>query len=257
MDARVNPTSIIQECFDLAYTVRIHRYREETTVQYSWMDARVNPTSIIDAGAVPAELEILDYRGAPDPQAVLDSLTPGEFQVWAEGKISTQNLTFHRFQVNPSKTLVVWSVPPGAGELQQVIQKVKPLRVLLLAGQTSPADFQSFLVMLMGLVKTVLNKKGGILSVCELAALCGHRPTTIMTGLQWLQSTGKISIIRQDEDEWFITLGNNSPSSVSDDEKRLRILLDETAAYRQWYRSAEPDQIVQSNWLKSEIKKRE
>jgi hypothetical protein len=102
----------------------------------------------------------------------------------------------------------------------------------------------------------VLNKKRGILSIHELAALCGHRPTTIKAGLQWLHSAGKISIIQQDEDEWFITFGGNSSNTLSEDEKRLRILLDETAAYRQWYRTAEPDQIIQSNWLNSEGKKR-
>ena len=238
-----------RESIDLAYTVRIHRYREEIGVQYSWMDARANLESVIDAGVTRAAIEILDYRGAPDPQAVLDSLPPGEFVVWAEGKISSDQVTSHRLQAAPAKTLVVWSIPPGAGELQQVIQKVKPQRVLLLAEQTSPADFQSFLVMLTGLVKTVLNKKRGILSIHELAALCGHRPTTIKAGLQWLHSAGKISIIRQDEDEWFIIFGGNSSNTLSEDEKRLRILLDETAAYRQWYRTAEPDQIIQSNWL--------
>ena len=247
---------IPQDCIDLAYTVRIHRYREEIGVQYTWMDARENPESVIDAGITRAAIEILDYRGAPDPQAVVDSLPPGEFVTWAEGKISSTQVACHRLQAARAKTLVVWSIPPGAGELQQVIQKVKPQRVLLLAEQTSPADFQSFLVMLMGLAKTVLNKKGGTLSIHELAALCGHRPNTIKTGLQWLQSAGKISIIRQDEDEWFIASGSNPPIAASEDEKRLRILLDETAAYRQWYRNAEPDQIIQSNWLKSEGKKR-
>ena len=243
-----------QESIDLAYTVRIHRYREEICVQYTWMDARANPESVIDADVTRAAIEILDNRGAPDPQAVLDSLPPGEFVVWAEGKISNASCV-HRLQVSPSKTLVVWSIPPGAGELQQVIQKVKPQRVLLLAEQTSPADFQSFLTMLTGLVKTVLNKKRGILSIHELAALCGHRPGTIKAGLHWLQSAGKISIIRQDEDEWIITTGGNSRIAASEDEKRLRILLDETAAYRQWYRTAESEQIIQSYWLKPEGKK--
>ncbi len=243
------------DSIDLAYTVRIHRYRDETIVQYSWLDARVNPTSVLDAGITPAEIDILDYRGVPDPQAVVDSLPMGEFFVWAEGKISSPQVYTHRLQAVPAKTLVVWSIPPGAGELQQVIQIVRPQRVLLLAQQTSPADFQSFLVMLSGLVKTVINKKRGILSIHELAALCGHRPSTIKTGLQWLQSAGKISIIRQEQDKWIIASGGNSPIAASEDEKRLLILLDETAAYRQWYRTAEPNQIIQSSWLKPEGEK--
>jgi hypothetical protein len=39
-----------QDSIDLAYTVRIHRYREEIGVQYSWMDARANLESVNDAG---------------------------------------------------------------------------------------------------------------------------------------------------------------------------------------------------------------
>jgi hypothetical protein len=143
--------------------------------------------------------------------------------------------------------LAIWTVPPGPDELAEALQTCSPQQVLLFGNLSDMDNPETFLKRLAGLVKYSLKKHDGILHLPTLAAETNQRIPTIRLGLEWLQMHGHLLINAQNSDTAHVTEGGNAalqphPLLV----ERLRSMLAESAAYRQYYLRADPDQLVHS-----------
>ena len=232
--------------FDLAYTARSSNFRGQQQVQIEWIDAHSWEEPSIQVSPEALRIQVVDYRQKPQPRSLLDHLrAKEEFQVWCEGKAKEELGGQDRYALTPSKILAIWTTPPDASELRSVLERVSPQIVYLFAIPPHTQDLQSFLTRLSGLVKYALTSKGGRVSISSLTANTAQREASVHLGIAWLQAKGHIKSMAEDTEEMLLIPGDQAASAdLPRITTQLRLLLNETAAYRTYYSQAEADSLI-------------
>jgi hypothetical protein len=103
-----------------------------------------------------------------------------------------------------------------------------------------------FLHRLAGMVKFVLARKDGKMELKAASAKLAHRVSTLVAGLESLATQGTIAIVERGEDFWRLARGTEHPvAEVTNVARaRLRALLDETSAYRDYFRNAPVSSLI-------------
>ncbi len=240
-------------CFDLAYTVRANDYRGKRELQVVWEDVRVvqetrfsSKQSDKDLVSLPDKVRIVDYRQEPNPQKLLEHLRAQEnVQVWAEAEARAKVAGQDRYELTPSPALAVWTTPPGPNELQAALKKVSPETVYFFGLDPGLDEASRFLQRLAGLVKRALNAEQGRARISTLAAATAQREATVHAGLAWLVGRGHVTVLDKDGDEIHLTEGGETASAdLAPIIAQLRVLLEETEAYRGHFARADPETLV-------------
>ncbi|HUX78076.1 MAG TPA: single-stranded-DNA-specific exonuclease RecJ [Anaerolineae bacterium] len=232
--------------FDLAYVVRASDYRGQRAVQVEWVDARP-----IEAPAVALRPErpaarVVDYRGVSNPRTLLDRLRAQEnVQVWSEAEARAEVAGRDRYELGPSRVLVIWTTSPGPAELQAVLEKVAPETVYLFGIDPGLDHPEKFLKRLAGLIKQALNSSEGRVNVSTLAAATAQRESTVRAGVAWLAARGHVVVLGEEGDEVDLApgsrmIGAGLPRIVA----QLSALLEETAAYRVYFARATVERLM-------------
>jgi hypothetical protein len=232
--------------FDLALTVRSSDYRGMAEVQAEWIDAHQQEPYAIEIEPAPT-FEIQDYREACDPEAILRGLvTHGDVQVWAEGLAPAPTEARTRLELDPCQRLAVWSTPPGQRQWQAVLSSVQPDEIYLFAKNPGMDERRAFLHDLGSLVNYALRNLRGRLELERAAAKLGHRAGTIARGLEHLGATGALSIVERGEETWQIEAATGEPDLKQVDAAKAKLdeHLEETSAYRQYFQTALPSDLV-------------
>ena len=194
--------------------MRSNDYRGVRGIQVTWVDARPAAGAEVEV-KVEAEVEVVDYRGAANPGALLDDLqTRAEVVVWCEGERCTQYAlrnTQSRTSLAPSPHLAIWTAPPGPAELRAALERVKPQTVYLFGVDPGYGSPSAFLGRLAGLVKHALSARAGGARISELAAATAAREATVRAGLTWLAARGSIGLTFGDGDEVRLSPGDGAP----------------------------------------------
>jgi single-stranded-DNA-specific exonuclease len=186
-------------------------------------------------------LTIVDWRQEPDPRAGLEALSKQELVVWAEVEdpgLSQDIRVENRLGLSPSSALIIWTAPPGPVELARALEAVTPSTVCLVALEPATEEYRVFLERLMGMVKHDVRARDGHVNVGRLAAAIGHREPTVRAGLQWLEVRGKLRVVGTGEESMTLQRGGEPSPDPHGVESLLRRLLNETAAYRRFFRAA-------------------
>jgi single-stranded-DNA-specific exonuclease len=232
--------------FDLAYTVRASDYRGQRDLQVEWIDIRPleQPAALPEA---PLRLQVIDYRGVPDPESALDTRRLEEPpQVWAEADDRAALGARHRYELVDSPSLAIWTTPPGPGELQAALAQSAP-ETLILVGLDPGLDRpEAFLARLAGLVKHVLKTREGRASIADLAAATAHREATVRAGLDWLAARGYLELHEDTPGALRLGRGQGATrrSELERTALRLEALLEETAAYRAYFARMPKDALA-------------
>lgn len=237
-------SKLLQGRFDLAYTVRATDYRGQRQLQVEWIDARPVEEPTSGRSRERLTIEVSDHRGVSDPRGELETLrSHDEVLVWSEGEdaVVGQN----RNQLGPSTSLVIWTTPPGGPELQAALERVSPDVVYLFAVDPQLDDPETFVKRLGGLAKGALAREDGEIDLPALAAAMAHREETTRTGLAWLEAQGQVTVLQETSNAVQLAPGDGS---TTDDlpaiTKRLRALLEETAAYRRYVTGADAKAVI-------------
>jgi hypothetical protein len=198
--------------------------------------------------------EIVDYRNEPHPAAILNGLrSQGEIQVWAEGEDKIKINGVDRNHLEPSDTLAIWTVPPGHWELKSAIECVAPKKVFLFANNPGMDEERAFLTRLAGLTKHVINKRDGKIALAELAVATAHRAGIVRMGLLWLGAKGYIRVLwgedqlEESSGAEFLHLKPGTGLENSDlieITAELKMMLEETTAYRKHFTRADKDSLI-------------
>ena len=235
-----------QGTFDLAYTVRATDFRGERQVQVEWLEARAREALLIEVITDRPGVEIVDYRGDRAPAQRLQELkAEGDLLVWAEGFPRGEQPGVDRHNLSPTSRLAIWTLPAGPEELREVIGKTSPSTVYFFGIETGLDQPSAFLKRLSGMVKYALRELGGQLQLSSVAAALGHRAVTVRKGFEWLIAKGQVCLVAESEEA--IILNRDSGGIRSDlgvVQAQLAALLEETAAYRDYYRSAAKEHLL-------------
>jgi single-stranded-DNA-specific exonuclease len=231
--AQASPAGV----FDLAFTLSPNDFNG-SGLQVEWLAAREwAPTPVT------TKPEFIDWRQTTNPQSKIQNLAASSQAkskiLWAEGSAPTDSPFLPRYRLTPAESLVIWTAPPGQDIYQQALAMVKPRQIFLI-GQPCPFDsLPAFIKQLMGLIKYALLHREGEINLAELAAALGHRQATVRLGIDWLVAQGKLTLYADEGDVLVVRSAQRSPSAEATSiEALLQAALAETAAYRQFFRTA-------------------
>lgn len=251
-------SNLIDGIFDLAYIVRFSTYRGRREIQIELVDYRIHEVHEV-THPEEVKIQVIDYRGELSPVSLIQrELVVGETQIWAEGEAESRlkckdlvgefvHQILDRFGLTPCDVLVIWTTPPGRAELDYVLEKVKPTKVILIGESPSTDRLDRFLIRLIGLIKFSIKTKHGKLNLTELAAAMAHKEITVMKGIDWLSVKGYISRSTFGGDEIkFSNKDRRVSTETSMITDQLKMLLEETAAFRAFFNKTDPDTLIYS-----------
>jgi single-stranded-DNA-specific exonuclease len=218
---------------DIAYSLRASTYRGERQVSLQFIDYRIVEEKTVEVKR--EKIEVVDLRENIEKFSQLSTSTSSgqAILIYAEGEDKKKAEGADRYNLQPSKELVIYTAPPGPAELKSILERVKPQKVYLLA-QNPPAEkTDEFLTRLAGMVKFVIAKKGGRTTISELATATTQRESTVRIGLEWLAAGGHVAI-QSEEDAISLSARNGEGNQYVQQELYVAVkgLLEETAAYR-------------------------
>ena len=236
-----------QGLFDLAYAAHASTYRGEPSVQVEFLAARPSPGApAVEIG--PLGIEVLDFRRSQDAEAVLTGLlVEGNVSVFGEGELDTALQCRDRRSLQPSATLAFWTTPSGPSEMRAALAAVRPERVVLFGVDPGLDRPEAFLRRLAGLVKHVLNARGGRVEVAELAAGLAQRELVVHLGLGWLVAQGLLTVVEEGDGLLQLAQGGGRPGPEPERTlaaARLQAALRETAAFRAYFGTADKDALL-------------
>lgn len=223
--------------FDLVYRARTSTFRGELQTELEWVD--FIPLTESQSSAAALQVEILDYRPSNAPMGLLQNLLhEADALVWAEAEARERVGGFDRTKIRPCETLVIWTLPPAPDVLHAVLQRANPQKVVLFAVEPETTQTEKFLIRLAGAAKYALRQKP-VLPLETLAASVAQTEAAVVAGLHFLAARGDLGFIRQND---MVQLTEATKATHLTPEQalaNLQQILNETAAYRAYFRHAE------------------
>jgi len=192
------------ERLDLAFQVRVNHWRGRESLRLELIDWRPAGAAEREAAvALVAGREVVDWRSEPDPEPLLERLRASHGEgllVWAEGlgESSGRTLSRRELAARQAPALAILTAPPGPEALRWALAQVQPQIVYLLPPRrAADLDARALLTRVAGMLRVALRAHGGRIDATRMAARIGARQATVVAGLRWLESQGKI-VLRYD-----------------------------------------------------------
>jgi single-stranded-DNA-specific exonuclease len=236
---------------DVAYSIKTTSFRGDLSLSLEWIDFRPAEAPAIEVAAPIVLIEIVDWRAQPPEQIDLEQIRSQQnaastLVVWADGVSTAPIPVTRRYDLSEANTLVIWSPPCGWRELTSAIERVKPQTVYLCASELTDDRVESFLKRLTGLLKHDITQRSGRVDLQRLAAALNQRLITARKGIEWLEETGQMRVLEWSEEQLTVSLTDHQGAASEEATalaSELKVLLAETAAWRQYYRRLNADQI--------------
>jgi single-stranded-DNA-specific exonuclease len=221
---------------DIAYTLRASSYRGERQLTIQFDELRTVEQVPIEVRTT--GMELLDLRAHPSTS----DLDPATL-IWAEGAEKSKGS--NRYELHPADEFAIYTTPPSPAELRKALEIVIPKKVYLLAVPPKEEKNEEFLNRLAGLCKYALNQRGGRVNVQGLAAALAAREAAVRIGLEWLAAGGHVKV-QAEADEVTLEAGEGESNPYLQKELfiALKGLLAETAAYRLYFSTADPNHLM-------------
>ena len=230
---------------DVAFQIKTSTFRGETALAIEWVDFREAEVPIAEVAAPPQIIEVIDWRTKNLTQITLQDFPAAQgLATWADGAATAPFTLTRRYDLPQADVLVIWAAPCGWRELVYAIERVKPTTIYLCAADAADDRVEPFLKRLMGLLKHDITQRGGRVTVPRLAAALNQRLITARQGIEWLEAAGQISVREWSDEHLTVELGGHASDEADELASELRVLLAETAAWRQYYRRLKVDPIA-------------
>jgi single-stranded-DNA-specific exonuclease len=230
--------------FDLVCRLSKSDYKGEPQISAEWVDFRLSEQGRQEVAS--RHFEWIDHRDALSPISLLEDLQAShpDSQIWGEGQLSKEIHGLNREELNISNSLIIWTAPPSQAVLQETLRQVSPETVIAIGLDPNVDNVNKLIYRLGGLVKYTLRHKGGSVPLSALASACASTKEIVRIGLQLWEAFGEIQLDFDGED---ITI---SPGEHTLDNEKVKLLtqilnslIDETRAYRRFFRTADLNAI--------------
>lgn len=220
--------------FDLAYTLRINRFKGKVEAVLELLDLRLIDPQPTQIEARQPAYAIEDLHDEPEQNKKLAELMM-EFPdalVWREDDQDIKGVA--RTALKKAETLIVWTAPPGHEEWESALATVQPERIFFFGRIPPQMTMESFLQRLGGMLKYVVSSRDGETTIEELAAATAQRPGAVRYALLWFNQTGRLHVeIRQDGSARISACPQPAgPAPAPSLESLIRNILMETVAFR-------------------------
>jgi len=229
---------------DIAYSLRASTYRGERQLSLEFVDLRVVEEKPVEVKR--KKVDVVDLRNVANSKEKLTSVyNLSSTVIFTEGEDRKNVNGVNRYSIKPADDLSLYTIPPGPGELKAILEKVKPHTVYLIAHNPPTEKTDEFLSRLAGMAKFVITNKGGETKISELAAATAQREVTVRIGLEWLAAGGHVAA-RVEEDAVLLSNGSGEGNEYVRKELYVAVkgLLEETAAYRAHFQTANPQSLI-------------
>lgn len=241
------------DLFDLAYEIDINTFRDEPELQLTLVDYRRSASAPIHITR--PQRQVLDYRRATSPTQTLDDILadhPGAV-VWAEGYRQAESPGIPLTDLTVSPVLVVYTAPGSPQTLQEALEKAQPDTVALVGIDPPIQGIEAVLTRLLQLIKYVINHQQGRSTLDAFAGAVGQTNATIRLALDYLAARGEITVDYKRGGDILVGSGkripnDNAPALLT----TLNTSLNETNAYRAFFRRARPHQVL--GWDEEEVR---
>lgn len=219
--------------FDLIYSLGINDFQGERILQLIIDDILIDKKQSEDVVRERKGLnfELLDYREWQVKKQELPVFANAAYFYEGLDSIKDKEI-INRYQLTNKKTLVLLSSPPSLEIFRELIYANRPSRLILAYSKAEIFDGRFFLQQLTGLIKYIINKKGGQLDVYQLTALTGQLESTIVAGLQYLQAKGYISLNSFNPRYYIVREGKIDCANTK--KKYLKELISETISFQNY-----------------------
>jgi single-stranded-DNA-specific exonuclease len=222
--------------FDIAYSLRASTFRGQKQVTLQFEEFRITEEKPVEVQE--QRVEIRDWRLDSQKWKELDDVL-----IWAEGADKEKGRS--RFDLHPAEEFAIYTAPPSPADLRSALEIVKPNKIYILGIMPPAEKTDDFLSRLAGMVKYVINNKGGKASIQEFAAATAQRESAVRIGLEWLAAGGHVSIVSEEE-SLILSKGNGEANQYLQKElfTAVRGILEETAAYRAHFAKADINYLM-------------
>lgn len=150
--------------------------------------------------------------------------------IYREGIPWQEQPGFTRMNLEAGALLVLMTAPPSPSVLRQLLAMAEPERVVL---AYSPEAGQDFLRDLLGAIKFIIRRQGGLAPLAPLAAALAQTEETVLAALRLLADSG---ILEFELFQGKLVLGQGTGTKIKAGPRRQRFqeLLEETAAFKKW-----------------------
>jgi single-stranded-DNA-specific exonuclease len=225
--------------FDLLCKLTRSDYKGSPQLSAEWIDYRLSQAGRQAVEAL--HVDIIDYRHLMDPLAKLRQCLAEDPQVsvWGEGQLPEDFPFKGRHELEHTRHLVIWTVPPSQSVLHKVIDLTQPKTVTVFGVDPQLDDLNRFLNRLGGMAKYVIAHLGGEVSIERLAAACASQAETVGIGLQLWGARGELAVEFEGETVYLIAGTNEpDPAAIENYTAILRSLLEESGAFRSYFKRA-------------------
>ena len=221
---------------DVTYSLRANTYRGQKQLTLQFQELRVVEEKPIEIRK--SKIDIRDWRAESKK---LDEI-PFDTLIWAEGADKAKGV--NRFDLHRANEFTIYTTPPSPIELRTALEVVKPKTIYLLGISPAIEKTDEFLSRLVGMAKFTINQRNGNANVSELAAATAQREATIRIGLEWLGAGGHLKV-QEENGKFNLAIGNGISNPYLQHELYLAVkgLLEETAAYRNYFASADAESL--------------
>jgi single-stranded-DNA-specific exonuclease len=191
---------------------------------------------------------VIDLRHSADPTSAVQALLTQDpaWCVWSEGAESGGLSTADRTTVRATGRLVLWSAPPDARVLQQVLAAAQSDVVAVVLRDPATTTPEEVLRLVGGAARFALRQRDGVLPFEALARKSGHSEAAIEAAVSLLEQTGNVEAQAMGEG-MLIQAINDTPNPIPSGHAgllRLTRLLAEEAAYRRFLREGNPERFI-------------
>lgn len=221
--------------FDIAYEVRVGAYQGQVEVVAEWLGWRVNtPESERERTA---KREVIDARREGNALNLLRDYQAQypEHLVYVEG-IGGEVAGVTRYDVTPTETLIVWSVPPTVQVWQGLLEASQAERLILFGAVRPISEPRTLLEMVVGMGKYALAQREGIITLEALCHRTGQSEAVVEACLAWLSARGSMRFDVLRTGVYRVISGGVEDGEQAETMKaHLSTLLDEVRAYETYW----------------------
>jgi len=234
--------------FDLVCRLSKSDYRGDLQISAEWVDFRLSEQGIKQIAK--KHIVWIDHRGALSPPTLLKKLEKEvpQAKTWGEGNLPDGVSVLNRNELSDCDTLIIWTAPPSQTVLQEVLLKTSPEKVIAMGINPNIDDFKEFMKRIGGLVKYTMHRANHRTSINALAVACAAEEETVRTALRLWEAMGELTIEIK-EDEVIIKPDKSAPDTTMSEilSQILKDLLEETQAYRQFFRTCDLYSLLKSH----------